>query len=330
MSRSDRTSVSVLRLLAVALLVLVLTVIYGAYRSFLILPKTYIATAQIEELSPGPNPSARSDMQMMRTGEFLVPIIVDLELDKIWAARDGRKVEALPPQDALIHLNEFLYLETAPGTNVIVVKVGSNISKEAADIANAIVDRFQVLRSVEADQRLRRARDALAGQISAQQKVIGEKKADLEKIRADLGQKGIVIAPGVAGLIEADLAARKLDAAAGSQQTASALEPMRDLQRQIDQQQSVLDDLNVRLKQVIADGRSESGSLKIISRAAPPEYSSLPNHSLNLVLAVIIGLGLGALVGVLVELAIWLLPSSTAKPSKSVADEHYLKPSEQY
>ncbi len=320
---------SLIRLLAVSASVFAVVVMYGTYRSYLLLPKIYTATSQIQELSPGPNPSIRSDMEMIRTPEFLLPIINDLGLDKIWAHRVYHtKLDALPPQDSIRYLEDRLRLTSPPGSNVIDIKIASESPKEAADIANAIADRFQVLRWNETGQRMNRAKDTMTGQIADQQKVIAEKKAALEKIRLELAQKGIVISPGVAGLIAADLAARKLDAATGSQQNASALQPLRDLQEQIDRQQSVLDDMNVRLKQVVADGGIEEETLKIISRAEPPEYSSLPNYPLNIAVAAVIGLGLGVLVAVLVELAIWLFPTTPARTT--VADEAYLKPSEQY
>ena len=329
MSRSDRSPVSLIRLLAVSASVFAVVVMYGTYRSYLLLPKIYTATSQIQELSPGPNPSIRSDMEMIRTPEFLLPIINDLGLDKIWAHRVYHtKLDALPPQDSIRYLEDRLRLTSPPGSNVIDIKIASESPKEAADIANAIADRFQVLRWNETGQRMNRARDALSQEMAGQQKVIDEKKAGLEKIRVELSQKGIVISPGVAGLIAADLAARKLDAATGSQQNASALQPLRDLQGQVDQQQSVLDDMNVRLKQVIADGRTEAETLKIISRAYPPESPSLPNHPLDLGMAMVLGFGFGVLVGVLVELAIWLFPSTPARTTG--ADEPYLKPSEQY
>lgn len=332
MSRSDRSSVSVLRLLAVSVSVFAVVVLYGAYRTYLILPRIYRATSQIQELSPGPDHSVPSDAQMMRTAEFLLPIVNDLSLDKIWVHRVYHgTLDALPPADSIRYLEDRLRLTSPPGSNVIDIEVWSEVPKEAADIANAMADRFQVLRSVEADRHLTRVKDALAAQIAGQQKVIDEKKAALEKIRLELGQKGIVISPGVAGLIAADLAARKWDAANGTRQNASALQPLRDLQGQIDRQQGVLDDMKTRLGQVIADGRTQAESLKIISLAYPPEHSSLPNYPLDIGIAAMLGLSVGLLVAVLVELAIWLFPSKPGQGARTVGgEEPYLKPSEQY
>ena len=329
MSRSDRSPVSVIRLLAVSASVFAVVVMYGTYRSYLILPRIYTAASQIQEFSPGPNPSIRSDMEMIRTPEFMLPIINDLGLDKVWVRGfPARELIALPPGDSLAYFNKLLRLKNPPGSNIIDIEVASESPKEAADIANAIADRFQVLRWNETGQRMNRARDALSQEMAGQQKVIDEKKAGLEKIRLELAQKGIVISPGVASLVAADLAARKLDAATGSRQNASALQPLRDLQGQVDQQQSVLDDMNVRLKQVIADGRTQAETLKIVSRAMPPESPSLPNHPLDLGMAMVLGFSFGVLVGVLVELAIWLFPTTPARTTG--ADEPYLKPSEQY
>jgi capsular exopolysaccharide synthesis family protein len=77
--------------------------------------------------------------------------------------------------------------------------------------------------------------------------------------------------------------------------------PFRDAQRQVEKQQDLLDALNVRLKQVIADSQLQESPVRIISRAEPPEAPSKPNKSLNYAVSVFAGLFVGVGVAFLIE-----------------------------
>jgi succinoglycan biosynthesis transport protein ExoP len=81
----------------------------------------------------------------------------------------------------------------------------------------------------------------------------------------------------------------------------NALVPFRDAERQLDQQQSLLDALTVRLKQVIADSQLQESPVRIISLAVPPEYPSKPNKSLNMAVSILAGLFVGVGVAFLIE-----------------------------
>jgi capsular exopolysaccharide synthesis family protein len=83
--------------------------------------------------------------------------------------------------------------------------------------------------------------------------------------------------------------------------TTNALVPFRDAQRQFEQQLSLLDALEVRLKQVIADSQLQESPVRIISRAEPPEAPSKPNKSLNYMVSVMAGLFVGVGVAFLIE-----------------------------
>jgi uncharacterized protein involved in exopolysaccharide biosynthesis len=322
---------SLARWFSIAFVVFALTMLYGAYHTYLILPKIYVARAQIQVLSRGPDgrdgtesdrTSLRSDLEIMRSADVLLPVIKDLDLDKRWAKRVYKSgLDALPAQYALAYMGKVLRLDIRPGTNIIDINVSSTVPKEAADVANAIADRYEVMREAEKDQVNKRSEDALRDQIAAQQKVVDEKKAAMEDLRVELGQKGIQVSPGAGGLIEADLDARRKDLAAkGGQENANALEPFRDIQHQFDQQQGVLDELNVRLKQVMTDNHLQESPVRIISRAEPPEYPSLPDNALNLAFSALVGIVLALVLPTLVEVAVWYWGNASAKAASPGGD----------
>jgi capsular polysaccharide biosynthesis protein len=133
------------RWIVMALCVAALVFLAGLYEVFLILPKIYCATAEIEIVPPGNNPnfSAVRDFEIMQSGDFLKPIVADLNLDHIWAKRVYQSsLDQLPMQDALAYLAQITRYDIISGTNIIHITVASEVPKEAADIANAIADRF--------------------------------------------------------------------------------------------------------------------------------------------------------------------------------------------
>jgi uncharacterized protein involved in exopolysaccharide biosynthesis len=183
----------------------------------------------------------------MQSPDFLLPIITDLALDKAWAKKiSTADSDELPDVDALTHMSKILKLAVKPGTNIINITVSSDVPQEAADIANAIADRYKTLRDVEEDQRNNRGADALHDQIAQQQQVVDEAKATLEKLPQDQAAK-----------------------------------------RDLEQQQTILDALNVRLKQVIIDAQLVESPVRIISRAEPPTAPSKPNKSFDFMVTIV-------------------------------------------
>jgi uncharacterized protein involved in exopolysaccharide biosynthesis len=332
-------SLSTARWLWVVFAVFTLTVLHGAYYTYLVLPRIYVAYAQIQVFSQGSDErngmnsdstSQHSAIEFMRSADFLLPIINDLGLDKTWAKRVYKSgLDALPPKDSLSYMSNIVRFDILPRTNIIDIRVASEVPKEASDIANAIADRYEILREIEKDQHNSGGIDTLHDQIAAQQKAIDETKADLEKLRAKLGQIGIPIAPGPGGLTKADLDASKenLPDGKGGQENTNDLELFRDAQHQLDRQQGVLDDLNARLKQARPGSPIEESPARIISRAKPPEHPSLPNNVLNLALSVYWGFALGVGIAFLIEIAFWCVPltgitSRSAKRTHNPSDEY--------
>jgi succinoglycan biosynthesis transport protein ExoP len=83
--------------------------------------------------------------------------------------------------------------------------------------------------------------------------------------------------------------------------TTTALVPFLDAERQLGQQQSLLDALNIRVQQDKADILLQQSPVRIISRATQPEAPSRPNKNLNYGLSVFAGLFVGLGVAFLIE-----------------------------
>jgi len=83
--------------------------------------------------------------------------------------------------------------------------------------------------------------------------------------------------------------------------TTNDLVPFRDAQRQLDQEQNVLDALTVHLKQVLSDSPLQESPVRIISRAEPPESPTSPKKNVNYAISVLAGLFVGIGVAFLIE-----------------------------
>lgn len=434
-ARANRYWVPVLRWLLIAFSVFVLAVLCGWFITEL-LPKIYIATAQIQVLprgstnQPGTTSSFdptdfQAEFEIMQSPDVLSPMIKDLGLNKAWARRGLIPKRDQPSdQDALIYMSRILNLDFVRGTNIINITASSEVPKEAADIANALADRYKSRREILVDQRIKAEAGSLRNQIAEQQKVIDDKKAAVEKIRQDLEQKGIGIPPSagdqgttdldslkkdllsaqedsdarrvlldsviklpddkflstldglgrsqpdiialraevskmegnianllsdgfteyhprivslraelktkqgqladqIAGVrramnVDADMAKSRVvllqkrvdDLTATLSDHNPSLQLFRDAQRQLESQQKIVEVLNVRLQQHIADSRFQESPVRIIARAEPPAYPAKPNKTLDFVISIIVGFFLSIVVASLVELALWFSSST--------------------
>ncbi len=210
-----------------------LTVLSGWYVTNEVLPKVYQATSQIQirpraitDIAPmGPDGRTeggldsmqfQAEFQIMQSADVLLPIITDLQLDKIWAKRVFNSgLDALPPQDALGFMVSHLNLSAGKGSSIINITFSSEVAKECADVANAVADRYKTMRDVEEDQRTQRGLDSLRSQIADQEKVVNATKEQVEKMRQDLGNRGILMPGGAESApteqAEVDLDKRKAD-----------------------------------------------------------------------------------------------------------------------
>jgi len=209
-----------------------LTVLSGFYVTNEVLPKIYSASAEIQIRPRGVvdmsglvtskvegnfDPTAfQAEFEIMQSPDVLMPIITDLQLDKIWAKRVYKSgLDALPPQDALAYMARILKLDLKRGTNIIGITVSSEVPKECSDIANALADRYKTMRDVEEDQRTNRGADSYRDQIKQQEDIVKARREVVEKMRQDLGKQGIEISSGAGdsatNRIETDLESRKHD-----------------------------------------------------------------------------------------------------------------------
>lgn len=417
--------------------IFVLTVATGEYITEWVLAKVYAATAQIQiqpegehsvggiDNTPADKPfdptAFQAEFEVLKSPDVLLPIINDLQLDKIWAKRIYKgSLDKMHPLDALNYMNNsVLVLDLKRGTNIVSITASSEVPKEAADIANAVADRYKTMRDVQEDQRNTRGADSLRDQIDQQQKTVDDKKATVDKMREAAGASGVDLTaagnltsdraetdldarqrdllvaredydarrvlleqvknlsddefvntlsalgrqePNIATLrseifglegnkdnflkdgfeqnhprvlaiqaeidrkkqqikdlvagtrramqVDVDMAKSRVDLLqaevdklkeATRQHVSSAVEPYKQAQRDLDQQQSLLDALTVRLRQVMAEKQLLESPVRIISRADPPNYPTKPNKNLNLAISVIVGLFVGIVVAFLIE-----------------------------
>jgi uncharacterized protein involved in exopolysaccharide biosynthesis len=157
-SRIKRYFTVILRWLSITVVVFVLTILTGSYITDNFLPKVYTATAQIQirprgmTAVPAPNQGSFSDplqgvLETMGSPDVLLPIINDLELDQAWAKRVFKlKEDRLSDKEALAYMNKILRLDYKRGTSIVEITAASDVPREAADIANAIADRYKTMR----------------------------------------------------------------------------------------------------------------------------------------------------------------------------------------
>jgi len=415
--------------------IFVLSVATGEYITEWVLVKQYTASAQIQirpagehyvssidnaPTDKGFDPTAfASEFEILKSPDVLLPIINDLQLDQIWAKRLKMGVDKMKPLDALGYMKGILGLDLKRGTNIIEISATSELPTEAADIANALADRYKTMRDVQEDQRNSAGADSLRDQIQQQQKVVDEKKEKVDQLREQAAKDGVDLTSAGGGADDRetadlderqkDLLAAKVDydarrvllqqlqnlsddeflntlSALGKQEpniaalrsevfglegdisnllkdgfeenhprvqalraeierkqgqikdliagtrramsvdadmaqsrvtllqkevddlkvttrthVTTQLEPYRQAQRDFEEQHSLLDALTIKLQQVLGDKQLLVSPVRIIVRAAPPNYPSKPNKNLLLATSVGVGLFVGVVVAFLIE-----------------------------
>ena len=206
--------------------IFLLTVLSGTYVTNEVIQKKYTASAQIQ-IGPDKDPSVptfvggaqnfdptkfQSEFEVMQSPDVLMPIINKLGLDKVWAKRKfNGAVDTLPPEVALDYMKNVLKLDFKRGTNIIIIDVSSEIPQEAADIANALADFYKTKRDIELAQQTTRGSDSVREQIAQQQKIVDDKRALVDQLKADAEAHGVDINPTSAGTTERN--ERDLDSA---------------------------------------------------------------------------------------------------------------------
>jgi uncharacterized protein involved in exopolysaccharide biosynthesis len=279
--RFKRYLTVILRWLLIILVVFALTLLSGAYITNHVLPKVYTATAQMQvhgqpHAGSFDETSLQAKIETMESPEILLPVINDLGLDQAWARRVFKsKEDQLAPTEALEYMHHVLRIDVIRGTDIVAITASSDVPKEAADIANAIADRYKTLRDVQEDERENRGEDSLRNQIVQQQKVVDEKKAAVGKMPQDQSP---------------------------AYQAA---------QRELDQQQATLDALSVGLNRTRVDNQLQESPVRIFSRAEPPEYPSRPRKALDLIITIVVAGFLSIMAASFVEMILLFSRAAT-------------------
>ena len=133
-----------------------LTYFAGVYVIDNLLTKVYKGTALLE-LPPGdlvtptvsssilePEPFQPEFENTMTSPEFLLAVVKDLNLQKAWAERLYKTdQDQLPDVDALTRMGNVLKIEVKRGTHIVQITASSDVPQEAADIANAVAQRYK-------------------------------------------------------------------------------------------------------------------------------------------------------------------------------------------
>ena len=211
--------------------IFILTVLSGAYVTEEVIAKVYSATADIEIKARNmpsvadfggdtpdriidPN-SFQNEFQIMQEPDTLLPIIEDLGLEKRWAKTVFKSsTGTLTAQEALAHMTQILKFDFTRGTNIIKITASSEDPKEAAEIANALANRYKTMREVEEAERNNRGTSSIRDQIDQQQKIVDAQQAKVDQLRQAAQSAGFPIQPGSRGSesqLDQDLIRRKSD-----------------------------------------------------------------------------------------------------------------------
>ncbi|MCE0483976.1 MAG: hypothetical protein LV479_07035 [Methylacidiphilales bacterium] len=149
-----------MRWLTVAFIVFALTLL-GTFFVSETLATGYIATEEIK-VEPGKSPGKipqieadllhvsplQEDINAMESPGFLLAIVKDKGLDRVWAERIFDTPE--PPMsdtESLDYIRWRLKIEAKPGTHIILIHFAGDEPKEAAEVANAIGEKYRDLRN---------------------------------------------------------------------------------------------------------------------------------------------------------------------------------------
>lgn len=162
--RALRYATVIGRWLLVAAVVFAGTMASGIYVTDHLLPKVYSATATLQ-VQPPPassevysgwtfsSPQSRAiaaELESIESPEILLAVVTDFQLDRVWSDRVFGRSDPLTSEEAVRYLASHLRLNFKHGTNVVQVTALSDDPKEAAMIANAVVNRYKLSRESDA------------------------------------------------------------------------------------------------------------------------------------------------------------------------------------
>ena len=133
------------------------------------------------------NDVALAEVEVIQSSDVVVPAVKSLGLEKTWAKRFGSNESEWTNAEIMDHVSKILTVELVkPGAGIIYVTVQSDPPQEAADIANAIVDKYKAThfdKTVENITRL--VSEANERRIADAESQVEAAADKLQKLRAD-------------------------------------------------------------------------------------------------------------------------------------------------
>jgi beta-lactamase regulating signal transducer with metallopeptidase domain len=128
-----------------------------------------------------------AEVEVIQSENVVVPAIVGLGLDKVWAKRLGSNESTLTPAEIMDRVGGMLTVkQTSPLTDIVYITVRDNDAREGADIANAIVKQYTAgLEAAQVADVNQRAHDVFDKRIAKMETDLAQTKAGLEKLEQD-------------------------------------------------------------------------------------------------------------------------------------------------
>jgi len=157
--RAQRYATVILRWLLVGGATFGLTMAVGYYLVNDVAAKVYTASAVVQlpagdlatptGSNPAPVALQPEFVTTMMSPELLLAVIKDLGLERRWASRlYNLDQDELPDVDALTRMERLVKVEVRRGTNLVEITATSDVPEEAANIANAVANRYQSVRDL--------------------------------------------------------------------------------------------------------------------------------------------------------------------------------------
>jgi len=184
----------------VILAVLLLVVVTGTAFT-LTLPKKYMSDARImvrddnmsvdvfeRQMPQGYNPFfLRTQYEIIKSRQLLYQVINDLNLQQVWGEELNDDGTPLTREQAFDKLSSSVKVEQFRDTSIVAIQVYSEDPDEAARIANEIAGVYRDQRLLLKRREVKRAIEALEGELAKQEERVDKAEDKLESLRKDLG-----------------------------------------------------------------------------------------------------------------------------------------------
>jgi bla regulator protein BlaR1 len=204
------------------------------------------ATAKIQVYKS--NSYVPAEIEVIQSEDIVVPAIIGLGLDKVWAQRFGSNENVLTPAEIMDRVSKILTVKIRPDADDIVyVTVQGDMPREDTNIANAIVNEYVNKRRGQALQDASSsAQQNYDGTIADLEANLATSKANLEKWRQQTRGASSPPSPAVQAQFQAGEARA---------------------QAQIDQMQKTLERTKAQMDHQISDNTAQNTGVRILAPA---------------------------------------------------------------